>query len=73
MMTAILPLKSRNRRARISGRLNRLLGHIEIQLMQPALVIIAGKIQRQMRMRVHESWRKRRIAEIDHPRAIRNG
>jgi hypothetical protein len=53
-------------------RRDRLLGNIQIHLFQTAIVVVPGEIRRQMRMRVHEPWRERRIAEVDHLRALRN-
>ena len=57
--------------ARVRSRLDPLLGHIEIELVQPPNVVIAGIIQGQVCMRVHEPGRERRIAQIDHLRAAR--
>src|SRR5256885_3125989 len=50
-----------------------LLGSVEISLMQPSLVVVAGEIGREMGVRVHESGRERGISEIDHLRALRDG
>ena len=58
---------------RVSRRFDRLLRNIEIKLFQTPFVEVAREIEGQVRVRVHESGRKRRVAEIDHPRAGRDG
>src|SRR5260370_2200401 len=57
--------------ARIPRCDDRLLGSIEVDFLQSALVVVTGKIERQMRMPVHESGRKRGVAEIDDLRISR--
>src|SRR6266853_4201788 len=52
----------------VRRRLDRLLGHVEIKLVQPAHIVISGVIQREMRVCIHESRRKRRVGEVDHLR-----
>ena len=54
--------------ARVRRGNDRLLGDVEIELSQSAHIVIAGVIQSQMCMCVHESRRERRIAQIDHLR-----
>ena len=61
-----------DRRAGKGRRADRLFGHIQIKLLQPALVVITREIGGQMRMRIHEARRKRRIAQVDHLRAARD-
>src|SRR6266446_7857426 len=51
--------------ARISGRGDRLLGNVQVDLFQSTLVVVTGEIERQMGMPVHEAWRKGRVAEVD--------
>src|SRR6266446_7605263 len=51
--------------ARISGRGDRLLGNVQVDFFQSALVVVTGEIERQMRMPIHESGRKGGVAEID--------
>src|SRR4029077_20773639 len=57
----------------VRRRDDRLLGDIEVKLFQATLIIIAGEIEREMRMRIHESGRKRRVAKINHLRVAWNG
>src|SRR5436853_419146 len=52
-------------RARMSCRDDRLLGNIQINFFQPPVVVVTGKIERQMRMPIHETGRKGGVAEID--------
>src|SRR5207249_7261281 len=42
-------------RTRVSSRFDRLLRNIEIKFFQTPLVEVAGEVESQMRMRVHES------------------
>src|ERR1700736_245850 len=57
-----------NGRARISGRRDCVLGDIQGEFTESALVVVAGKIERQMRVPVHEAGRKRGVAEINNLR-----
>src|SRR6202040_1467149 len=54
-----------DRGAGMSCRDDCLLGNIQVDLFQSALVVVTGEIERQMSMPVHEAWRKGRVAEID--------
>jgi len=49
---------------------DRLLRNVEVDLFQPAQIVIAGVIKSQMRVRVHETRRKRRVAKVDDLRAV---
>ena len=42
-----------------------LLGDVEVELLQSAYIVIAGVIQREVRMCIHESRRERGIAKVD--------
>src|SRR5438874_1241324 len=60
-------------RTRVFCRDDRVLRNVLVDFAQPALVVIAGKIEREMGVTVHKSWRKRGVAEIDHLCVWRRG
>ena len=58
-----------DRDPRVGDRHQRELGDIRLQQLQPALIKVAGEIKSDVRVRIHESRRKRGVTEIDHLRA----
>src|SRR5205809_880537 len=61
-----------NSGARVRRGNDGLLRDVEVDLSQPKQIVIAGKIKCQMRVRIHETWRKRRVAEVDYLCVIGN-
>ena len=57
----------------IGNHFERELGDVFVQHAKTQLVVVAGKIEGQMGVRVHESGRKSGVAEIDDLGIVRNG
>ena len=53
-------------------RADRVFGHVQIEFLQPALIVITRKIGGQMRMRIHEARGKCCITQIDYLRVARD-
>ena len=62
-----------DRGARVGNRKESELRDIHLEKFQDSLIKVAGEIEGEMGVRIHETGRKRRVAEIDDLRALRNG